>query len=347
MGTAVKRRRPPVGPLTMAEDDERPSPDHAVLEVENLRVSFPDPAGEVRAVDGVTFAVRRGSTLGIIGESGSGKSVTARAIMGLLPPRSARVSGAARFRGQNLVSLHPSLLRRLRGRNIAMIFQDPTRALNPTMRVGTQVSEALRVHLDLSRRAAHERAVELLKSVRIPSAAQRSEDYPHQLSGGMRQRVAIAMALACNPELLIADEPTTALDVTTQAQIMDLLRDLQSEYEMAIILISHDIRLAAEYTDDMAVMYAGQIVERASSDELFENVRMPYTRDLFDSIPRLEEEPHSLLSAIEGDPPDPGALPSGCRFAARCRHQQPRCVEEAPSLEQGAVGHAWACWYPL
>jgi oligopeptide/dipeptide ABC transporter ATP-binding protein len=318
-----------------------------VLEVDDLRVRFPEASRDWFAVDGVSFRLQRGKTLGIVGESGSGKSVTAKAIMGLLGKARADVTGSIRFEGRDLAQADVGTLRRIRGREIALVFQDPMRSLNPTMRIGIQVGEPLRLHLGLSRREARARALELLDSVRIPAATRRIDEYPHQLSGGMRQRVMIAMALACGPKLLIADEPTTALDVTTQAQIMDLLRDLQEEYGMAMILISHDIELASEYTDDIAVMYAGRVVERAPSQTIFDAARMPYTEALFQSIPRLDQRSHSRLAAIEGAPPGPGALLRGCRFEPRCKYRQVRCVEEAPPLEESEPNHAWACWFPL
>lgn len=317
-----------------------------VLQVTELRVTFKLPTGSVPAVHGVNFSVRAGETVGIIGESGSGKSVTARAIMGILPKDTAHVIGSVTFQGEELIGLAESRLRKRRGRDISLVFQDPMRSLNPTMRIGAQVTEVLHAHGQVTRSAAKARAIELLSVVRIPSAEQRFHEYPHQLSGGMRQRVMIAMALACDPKLLIADEPTTALDVTTQAQIMDLLRELQAEFNMAIVLISHDMGLAAMYTDEIAVMYAGRIVEQASTSSLFSHVRMPYTKALLDSIPRLDQSSLEPLSVVEGRPPDLAALPQGCPFSPRCRYVRDRC-SEPPTLEQAEDGHRFACWFPL
>lgn len=318
-----------------------------LLEVDGLRVSFVRSGDVVRAVSGVSFSVEQGRTLGIVGESGSGKSVTARAIMGLLPSDTARVAGSVRLGGQELVGLGERDLRPYRGSQVAMVFQDPTRSLNPTMRVGDQVSEGLRAHRRMGRAAAREEAMELLARVRLPDPRRRFYEYPHQLSGGMRQRVMIARAISCHPKLLIADEATTALDVTTQAQVMDLLVELQEQFSMGLILISHDIGLAAEYTDEVAVMYAGQIVEQAATGRLLARVRMPYTRALLDSLPRLGEAAHEVLPALGGRPPDPRALPRGCPFAPRCTYAAARCEEEAPVLEEHEPGHRWSCWYPL
>jgi len=296
-------------------------------------------------VTGVSFTAWPGKTLAIVGESGSGKTVSCRAVMGLLPP-SARVSGSARFENIELIGLSDAELRRHRGADLAMVFQDPSRSLNPTMRVGPQVTEAIRAHLDLGRRAARERAIELMGMVRIPLPRRRFADYPHQLSGGMRQRLMIAIALACHPRLLIADEATTSLDVTTQAQIMELLLDLQAELGMALILISHDLGLAASYTDDVIVMYAGGIVEEAPTRQLFAHVRMPYTRALLEAVPRLNRAPHSPLPVVAGRPPDVSSMPDGCSFAPRCPSARDRCREDSPPLAEQEPGHRWACWFP-
>ena len=317
-----------------------------LLEVRDLRVNFHLQRSTVPAVQGVTFSVNAGETIGIIGESGSGKSVTARAIMGLLPKKTAEILGSVRFEGKELLGLGDREMRQHRGKDIVLVFQDPMRSLNPTMRVGTQIAEALHSHQEISRADAHRRTVELLQMVRIPSAAQRFHEYPHQLSGGMRQRVMIAMALSCGPKVLIADEPTTALDVTTQAQIMELLRDLQREFNMAVVLISHDMGLAAMYTDEVAVMYAGRVVEQATTKRLFKHVRMPYTRALLDSIPSLEHPSLEPLSVIKGRPPDLSALPPGCPFSPRCHFTQAKC-EEPPILETTTDGDRFACWFPL
>jgi len=318
----------------------------ALLEVRDLRVNFHLQRAIVPAVQGVTFSVNAGQTIGIIGESGSGKSVTARAIMGLLPKKTAEVLGSVRFEGKELLGLSDREMRQHRGKDVVLVFQDPMRSLNPTMRIGTQIAEALHSHQEITRADAHRRVVELLQMVRIPSAEQRFHEYPHQLSGGMRQRVMIAMALSCGPKVLIADEPTTALDVTTQAQIMELLRELQRELNMAVVLISHDMGLAAMYTDEVAVMYAGRVVEQATTERLFKHVRMPYTRALLDSIPSLEHPSLEPLSVIRGRPPDLSALPPGCPFSPRCHFAQAKC-EEPPILETNPDGDRFACWFPL
>ncbi|HEX8007235.1 MAG TPA: ABC transporter ATP-binding protein [Trebonia sp.] len=320
----------------------------ALLQIDDLRVTFAVGGREVRAVDGVSFSVGPGATLAIIGESGSGKTVCCRSIMGLLPAGAA-ISGSARLNGSELIGLSDSELRKHRGSDIAMVFQDPARSLNPTMRVGVQIAEAIRTHRQASKREAQAQAVELLRMVRMPLPERRFHEYPHQLSGGMRQRVMIAIALACRPKLLIADEATTALDVTTQAQIMELLLDLQAELDMALIMISHDLGLAACYADEVVVMYAGKIVEQAASARLFGAggaVRMRYTRALLDAIPHLERSAHSLLPIVGGRPPDPTALPPGCAFAPRCAHAADDCLTKAPALLEHAAGHRWACWHP-
>jgi oligopeptide/dipeptide ABC transporter ATP-binding protein len=320
----------------------------ALLEVEDLRVTFAVGGREIRAVDGVNYAVEPGRTLAIIGESGSGKTVGCRAIMGLLPTGTA-ISGSARLRGTELLGLSDSQLRKHRGSDMAMVFQDPARSLNPTMRVGKQITEAITTHRKVSKAEAYEQAVELLRLVRIPAPERRFHEYPHQLSGGMRQRVMIAIALACRPKLLFADEATTALDVTTQAQIMELLLELQQELGMALIFISHDLGLAASYADEVVVMYAGKIVEQAPAKRLFGaggTVKMRYTRALLDAIPHLERPAHTLLPVVGGRPPDPAALPPGCSFAPRCPSAADDCTAKAPALTEHAPGHRWACWHP-
>jgi oligopeptide/dipeptide ABC transporter ATP-binding protein len=338
------------GRTTPAADGNRPPPagmtPGAVLEVEDLRVTFRTRLGSVYAVQGVSFAVEPGRTLAVIGESGSGKTVSAQAIMGLLP-RSADISGSIRFKGEQIIGRSNQAMREYRGRNVAMVFQNPERSLNPTMRVGFQIAEAVTTHLPMDHRQAHERAIELLKMVRIPAPERRFHEYPHQLSGGMRQRVVIAIALACGPDVLIADEATTALDVTTQAQIMDLLLDLQQETGTALLMISHDMSLAATYAEDVVVMYAGKIVERASAQELFAGVRMPYTRALLEAIPRIDTEPHVLLPVVGGRPPDQSVLRDGCPFAPRCPDVQQDCRDQAPPLRQHELGRWWACWHPI
>jgi oligopeptide/dipeptide ABC transporter ATP-binding protein len=320
----------------------------ALLEVEDLRVAFAVAGRELRAVDGISYAVEPGRTLAIIGESGSGKTVGCRAIMGLLPAGTA-ISGSARLRGTEMIGLSDSDLRRHRGQDMAMVFQDPARSLNPTMRVGVQVTEAIRTHRKVTKKEAYDQAVELLRLVRIPIPERRFHEYPHQLSGGMRQRIMIAMALACRPKLLIADEATTALDVTTQAQIMELMLELQQELDMGLILISHDLGLAASYADDVVVMYAGKIVEQAPAKQLFGaggTVKMRYTRALLDAIPHLERPAHTQLPVVSGRPPDPANLPPGCSFAPRCPSAADDCRQTTPALVEHAAGHRWACWHP-
>ncbi|MBO0691930.1 MAG: ABC transporter ATP-binding protein [Acidimicrobiaceae bacterium] len=318
-----------------------------LLQVENLCVTFTLPEGDLRAVDGVNITVERGKTLGIAGESGSGKSVMARTLLGLLPRDRVRLTGSVRFNGVELTTLSEKELRSYRGGQIAMVFQDPMRSLNPIKTVGAQVAEAISAHEKVSRAAAKSRVVELLSLVRIPNPAERFSSYPHQLSGGMRQRVMIAMALACRPSLLVADEPTTALDVTTQVAIMSLLGDLQEEFGMALIFITHDLNLAASYTDEVAVMYAGRVVERISSENVLTQLRMPYAKALIDSIPELDAEPHSRLAAVQGVRPDPLALPPGCAFHPRCPYASDKCRHDTPVLTEGSPGHSWACWNPL
>ena len=317
-----------------------------LLEVEDLKVTFPDRGRQVRAVDGVSYVVYPGQTLAIVGESGSGKTVSCRAVMGLLPP-AAVITGSARFAGIQLIGLTDDQLRAHRGADVAMVFQDPSRSLNPTMRIGSQIAEAVRAHRPVGKAQAREQAVALLRLVHMPLPERRCTEYPHQLSGGMRQRVMIAIALACRPKLLIADEATTALDVTTQAQIMELLLELQAELGMALMLISHDLGLAASYADEVIVMYAGRIVEQAPATRLFSRVRMPYTQALLEAIPRLERPAHSPLPVVGGRPPDLSALPAGCSFAPRCPRAADDCRAAAPPLTEHEPGHRWACWHPV
>jgi peptide/nickel transport system ATP-binding protein len=291
----------------------------------------------------VSFALERGQTLCVVGESGCGKSVTALAIMGLLPARGARRSGRIRFDGRDLAALDPPALAALRGARLAMIFQEPMTSLNPAFTVGDQIVEVVRRHQRLGRRAAKARAIEMLRRVRIPAPEKRFRDHPHKLSGGMRQRAMIAMALACNPEMLIADEPTTALDVTIQAQVLDLMRDLRRESGAAIMLITHDLGVVAEMADRVLVMYAGQVVEEAPVAALFARPQHPYTVGLLGSIPRLDRT-RSRLTAIEGAVPGPLAMPPGCRFAPRCPFVEDRCRREPPPLRMLDGGHAARCW---
>ena len=317
----------------------------ALLEVKDLKTYFFMREGVVQAVDGVSFSVEKGKTLGIVGESGCGKSVTALSLMGLIPKPPAKiVEGSVLFEGRDLTKLSDRELEDVRGRQIAMIFQDPMTSLNPTFKIGTQITETLRRHFDISKQDARKRAVELLEEVGIPRAAERLDDYPHQFSGGMRQRVMIAIALSCNPQLLIADEPTTALDVTIQAQILDLLERLRTEHEMAMIIITHDMGVVAEASDDVAVMYAGQIVEQASVFDLFDNPEHPYTEALLGALPQLEGEGirEGRLTAIPGRPPDLIEPSIGCRFAPRCTYrEQDSCATEAQELREIRPNH-WA-----
>jgi peptide/nickel transport system ATP-binding protein len=313
----------------------------SLIDISDLKVVFHGDRGRrLHAVDTVGFALKRGATLGIVGESGCGKSVTALAIMGLLPKASAKVSGKVRFDGVDLLDIADETLRDLRGDRLAMIFQEPLTSLNPAYTIGEQIAEVLVRHRDMTATQARERSIELLRSVRIPSPEHRVDDYPHKLSGGMRQRVMIAMALACNPQLLIADEPTTALDVTIQAQVLELMRTLKQQSDAAVILISHDLGVIAEVCDEVAVMYAGEIVERAPVAKLFEQPQHPYTIGLLASLPRLDRRVEKLAT-IEGSLPDMSALPHGCRFAPRCPFAEKICVSAPPPVV--TVGeHHWS-----
>ena len=314
----------------------------ALLEVEHLSVRLKTARGLATAVRDVSFTLEQGETLGLIGESGCGKSVTALALLGLLP-ESAQVTGSVRFEGRELVGLDEAGMCRLRGDRIAMVFQEPMTALNPLHTVGRQVAEPLVLHRGLDAAGARRRAIELLGRVGLPDPAQRVDAYPHQLSGGQRQRVMIAMALSCEPALLIADEPTTALDVTIQAQILELLRDLQQRLGMAILIITHDLGVIAELVDEVVVMYAGRIVESAPVQALFGDPQHPYTIGLLGSIPRLDVE-RERLATIEGTVPSPARLPAGCRFAPRCPFADVRCHDESPALRAIGAGHQVACW---
>jgi len=313
-----------------------------LLELRRLAVSFATDDGIVQAVDGIDLALQRGRTLGLVGESGCGKSVTSLAVMGLLPAENSTVSGEVHFEGRDLLRIPVSELRDLRGARLAMIFQEPMTSLNPSYTIGNQIVEAIRRHQGLGAAEARQRAIEMLRLVRIPSPDKRIDDYPHKLSGGMRQRAMIAMALACGPQLLIADEPTTALDVTIQAQILDLMRGLRRDTGTAIILITHDLGVVAEMADDVAVMYAGQIVERAPVEALFARPEHPYTVGLLGSIPKLDHKREHLPS-IEGRVPDMTRLPEGCRFAARCPFVEPACRVAVPPLAEVAKGHVTRC----
>jgi len=318
-----------------------------VLEIEDLKTHFFSPMGVVKAVDGVSYCVRSGETLGVVGESGCGKSVTALSILRLVADPPGRiVGGKVRFQGRNLLDLADAEMETIRGNEISMIFQEPMTSLNPLFTIGTQIGEAIAVHQRVSRREALGRAVEMLRRVSIPEPEQRVHSYPHQLSGGMRQRAMIAMALSCNPKVLIADEPTTALDVTIQAQILDLLRELQQAFGMAIILITHDMGVVAENADRVVVMYAGRKVEEAETDALFERPAHPYTRGLLASIPHLDEATsRTRLNEIKGLVPSLMDLPQGCSFAPRCSHVTQQCRAAFPPLQQHWNGHWVACWH--
>ena len=318
-----------------------------LLAVDDLRVRFWTNRGIVHAVNGISFDVRAGETLGLVGESGCGKSVTALAAMGILP-RAARIpSGSIKLDGRELIGLSERSWRRVRGKEIAMIFQDPMTSLNPVLTVGAQLRESIEEHLDLDRKAARRRSIELLDQVGIPSAADQLKNYPHQFSGGMRQRVMIAMALACEPKLLIADEPTTALDVTIQAQILDLLRQLVSERDTALVLITHDLGVVAGTCERVQVMYAGTLVETGTADELFATPRHPYTLGLLQSVPRLDLGRRQPLLPIPGAPRNMLSEPESCPFAPRCRFRLDRCTAELPQLEQLDTGQWAACFNPV
>jgi peptide/nickel transport system ATP-binding protein/oligopeptide transport system ATP-binding protein len=314
-----------------------------LLRIEGLRTVFRSSMGDIAAVDGVDLDVPRGRTLGIVGESGCGKSMLSLSVMRLVPPPGRIAAGRVLLEGRNLLDLSAAEMRDVRGSRLAMIFQEPMTSLNPVHSIGWQITEAMRAHdKRASARELRDRAIAALQRVRIPSPERRFDDYPHQLSGGMRQRVMIAMALACKPSLLIADEPTTALDVTVQAQILDLLRELQAETGMAIILITHDLGVVAEMADEVAVMYAGRVAERAPAAEIFAGPQHPYTLGLLGSIPRLDEDRERLL-AIEGAVPPPFALPKGCRFHPRCPFAVEACTVAQPDLTMVAPGHLAAC----
>ena len=319
-----------------------------LLEVKNLRTHFFTDDGVAKAVDGISFPVYKGKTLGIVGESGCGKSVTSLSILRLVSPPGRVVEGQILFEGVDLLKLREEEMRKIRGHKISMIFQEPMTSLNPVFTVGYQIMEAVRLHLGLDKAAARQRTIEMLERVRIPSASTRVDEYPHQLSGGMRQRVMIAMALACDPRLLIADEPTTALDVTIQAQILDLLRDLRREFGMAVMIITHDLNVVAEVADYVAVMYASKIVEYAPAAELFQNPLHPYTLGLLKSIPQLDTPRGAKLNVIPGNVPNPLRFPTGCKFHTRCplaveSGLLERCKTKEPELRELRPGHWVAC----
>lgn len=316
-----------------------------VLEIKDLKTYFYTTDGVVKAVDGINLSVKRGSILGIVGESGCGKSMTAMSILNLVPqPPGKIVSGEILYEGRDILKLKESEMRAIRGAKISMIFQEPMTALNPVFTVGEQIAEALRVHKGMNRREAMDKAAELLSLVNIPSARDRIKDYPHQLSGGMRQRVMIAMAISCSPSIVIADEPTTALDVTVQAQVLDLLKQLMEKMGMSMILITHDLGVIAEAANDVAVMYAGRIVEYAGTEGLFAAPTHPYTEGLLNSIPRFNKKKRERLKAIPGVVPRLLDLPEGCKFYGRCGIAIDRCKKEEPLLKETAKGHLARCW---
>jgi peptide/nickel transport system ATP-binding protein len=322
--------------------------DGALLDVRDVKTHFRTDRGVVRAVDGVSFSLERGKTIGIVGESGSGKTVLSRSIMGLLPKQNVIREGSITFEGNELIDASNDELRALWGTQMAMVFQDPMTSLNPVMKIGNQLTESLLHHLDITKDYAKETGIALLASVGIPEPERRMSQYPHEMSGGMRQRVMIAIAIACGPKLLFADEPTTALDVTVQAQILDLLQQQQRERFMAMVLVTHDLGVVAGRADDIAVMYAGQIVERAPTRTLFAEMRHPYTEALVRSIPKLTEPSHTRLVTIGGRPPNLIAPPSACRFAPRCPYVQDKCrAEEPPLIAASTPGHEFRCWFPV
>jgi peptide/nickel transport system ATP-binding protein len=334
--------------VTASLQSERRVQEGLLLDLADVKTHFRSARGLVRAVDGVTLQLERGKSLGIVGESGSGKTVLTRTIMGLLPSN-AVVSGSIKFAGQETVGLSTKQRRHLWGREMSMVFQNPMGSLNPLMKVGKQIAEPLQIHLGMDANAARETAERLLRDVRIPEPTKRLDQYPHELSGGMRQRVMIAIALACGPTLLFADEPTTALDVTVQAQILDLIGEQRRERNMSLILVTHDLGVAAGHTDEIAVMYGGRLVEKAPTRELFAHMRMPYTKSLMRSIPQLDNPSHTRLLAIAGRPPDLVNPPNGCRFAPRCAYARDRCRHESPPLVTADTSskHLYACWYPV
>ncbi len=316
----------------------------SLLEIENLQTHFFTERGQIPAVDGIDLSIRKGEVLGVVGESGCGKSVTSLSVMRLVPnPPGRIVGGQIRFKGEDLVTASEKRMRQIRGNEIAMIFQEPMTSLNPVYTIGDQIGETIRIHMKASKKAARQQAIEMLRKVGIPRAEEIVDEYPHQLSGGMRQRVMIAMAMACNPELLIADEPTTALDVTIQAQILDLMRTLNRESKTAILLITHDLGVVAEMCHRVVVMYAGNVVEEGDVRTILKNPKHPYTIGLLNSIPKLDGKKERLYS-IPGNVPIPGSLTVGCRFAPRCEHATDKCRAEMPALIPVGDGHKSRCW---
>ena len=322
--------------------------DGTLLQVTDLQTHFRTERGTVRAVDGVTFSLDRGKALGIVGESGSGKTVLSRTIMGLLPS-TAVLGGSVRFAGQEILGLDAKQMRHLWGREMSMVFQNPMVSLNPLMKIGKQIAEPLGIHLGMDKENARETTIALLRDVRIPEPERRLDQFPHELSGGMRQRVMIAIALACGPTLLFADEPTTALDVTVQSQILELIGEQRRDRNMSVILVTHDLGVVAGHTDEIAVMYGGRLVEKAPTKQLFANMKMPYTMSLMRSIPKIEDPSHTRLVTIPGRPPDLVNPPKGCGFAPRCAYARAKCLEEKPPLvpTRESDEHVYACWYPV
>ena len=319
-----------------------------LIETVDLRTHFRTPRGIARAVDGISIQIRRGQSLGVVGESGSGKTVLSRSMMGLLPRNGVIREGSVRYGGKEIGGRTPKEMREVWGREMAMIFQDPMTSLNPVMKVGKQVTESLRLHLGMSSSEAMAVAEKIFRDVRIPEPTRRLDQYPHELSGGMRQRVMIAIALACGPNMLFADEPTTALDVTVQAQILELLSEQIRDRNMSMLLVTHNLGVVAGYTDEIAVMYGGKVVERAPTKTLFSKVKMPYTEALLQSIPRLDQPSHSRLAMIPGRPPDLVNPPEGCRFAPRCAYARDRCrTEEPPLVAAESPDHTFACHFPV
>lgn len=318
-----------------------------LMSIRDLTVKFQTPRGLLEAVRSVSLEIPDGTSIGIVGESGSGKTVMSRAAMGLLSGSNVRREGTVIFDGKELTAMSPAQVRNEFGTGMAMIFQDPMTALNPVRRVGSQIAEGLRVRLGMDKKAARARSIELLSLVRIPDPEAMLKKFPYQLSGGMRQRVMIAIAIACNPKMLFADEPTTALDVTVQSQILQLLSDLRRDLKMSLVLVTHDLGVVAGNTDYVAVMYAGEVVEQATTTELFANMKMPYTEALLKSIPKIDMKSGQRLPVIEGRLPDPTDRPAGCGFASRCSYVQAKCTTEHPPLVDAGNGHLYRCWFPL
>ncbi len=318
-----------------------------LFQIDNLQITFDTKRGPLQAVRGVSLAIRKGESVGIVGESGSGKTVMSRAAMGLLRGRKVQRLGSVKIEGEELLTLSNEQIRNFWGLRIAMIFQDPMTALNPVRKVGSQFAESLVKRMNMSKDEAAKRTLELLALVNMPEPEKAVQKYPHQLSGGMRQRVMIAMAIACDPELLFADEPTTALDVTVQAQVLELLSELRERLGMAMVIVTHDLGVVAGHTDKIAVMYGGEIVEMASTPDLFANTKMPYTEALMESIPRLDRKRGDRLPTIPGSPPDPIAARTGCGFAPRCRYATDKCRNEHPELTDAGNGHMYRCFFPI